>query len=402
MVKNLLKKLGADKLETLPEYRTSRFEPVNLLNHPIINSLFNNELKLKSVKGNKASFSSNGYCGIVSIPGLSYFITPQFGREMLDVLVPYAAEIYMKQSQAYNWIGANGDPFEESIGRLFLECYKKTIRSNIKQSFNQIQERVLRGSGVLETEKSLIYLFSGVGSPLWRRQTVDRNTYINKAVVRAFSDIIINLNLTTKTKIEIRNTIDEIGIGPSMENIDFNHAIDSLDRSNEHYRPFLNLAASLRNGATLTSGKRKSICFLMQSWRVFQQAFKNLLSYKASMANLKSNSNSTLSIRYTNSRNRLEPDLIVFNQAKKISLIGDLKYTRNDNLLLYRENMYQVNAYMSGYGTNRACLIYPCSVGFGHKIYKLRWGKEVHVFKVPVCDDKQFNIAVSVVLEKMT
>ena len=177
--------------------------------------------------------------------------------------------------------------------------------------------------------------------------------------------------------------------------------IDQLDRTTIHYRPFLDIAEKMALSRAVVSGAQKSPSFLIKTSDLFERAVRSAVKEGLGNSGLFVNKARGLGLDATDAgSNRLEPDIIVYHTDRGFLLIADVKYQHLDRLELDRSNMFQINAYLNGYGLDRGSLIYPTDGPFEVRDFKLRWGKTISVFRVPVTSRKSFISGIRVFLEK--
>lgn len=386
-------------MKILKEYSPSLPINISAAEDVLFSKLLKKELKIRSVSASNLTFSSNGYCGLLTIAGNAHFIIPQFGEHMLEVLLPLVFGINQKSFLNPSGLAQGGLKYADGIASIFLNAYSLIESESLRFDYNQHYTKGLLSSGALSVEKSLLFLTSGMGAPVWRQGVYEIDTKLNQAVKYVFHNLMTSFPVASRTRILIARVLSHLeGVKPTVAP-DYPHLLSTLNRTTEHYKTFLEFASAFEMGMNQSGGSANSVCCLFESWRVFQQAIKNTIDLLIVGGDLASNSKSGLSLEYTEGGRRLDPDILIFNRNPSIVALGDVKYSENENLELERSNMFQMNAYMDGYNFDNSFLVYPTVNNFSHKRYDLRWGKTICVYKIPVSSYKAFMEGVKTLVQ---
>ncbi len=385
----------------LREYEPSPPVALECFDSPALRSLLRKQLRITSLSSAYASICSNGYSGRVTIGKDQFLFLPRYGKEVLDSLLPLAFGVHLDRVDDSLSIDDTGFLLDEAVASLFINSYRASIAKNLRWEYRQELEKNLLSSGSLDVTRSLMAITYGAGQFTWKKSNLTRETALNTVVRRVFQVLSTSLKVTSYTNSSLKRCGDDVCLGILGQPLKIEEVLNTLDRTTIHYRPFLELAEQLSLSSAIVSGMQKSPSFLLKTWQVFENAVRTAIKENIRSYALSVNSSGSLGLYATEAgSNKLEPDIVVYQPERGIFLVADVKYQHMDRLELDRSNLFQMNAYLNGYGLERGSLLYPTSGPFEVKEFRLRWGKTISVFRLPVTSQSAFLSGIQQFLER--
>lgn len=344
-------------------------------------------------------FKISNHCGHLKIGNQQYFIMPKLGEGYLNTMLQSFVEGFKRVFSGNFGVDSSTETFDELIAHLFIGNFDANLKGRLRQGYIQESVRNYRGAGRLSVGGSIDFIYYGSRPPLWEKTRWTRNTDLNKSLRTLFYSLASRLQISQRTRSNLLEIASECADESLSGHLDFQNILTTLDRTQEQYRPILELASVLNTHLNLSDGVYKSYTLLFPSWLLFEGACRNEL--RKGLKQFAINDKNSFGLRVSvDSSNRLEPDLVVIDRENNYKFIGDCKYVLNESLGLKRDHLFQLNAYMSGYDVSVAYILYP-GISFDRKLYRLNWGKSIEVIQIPCHDHDSFSLSLKDLAESI-
>lgn len=384
-------------MQTLKEFEYSGLLPNEYLEGPEIQRLIANRLiEIRTAGRRGFHLRSNGCSGKLRVGESTFIFIPQYGVEFLKALLPKAFNVSSEKTHLMLGTEEATSIIDIFIANYLTGYFSSKLKSEIRQDFVNKKVQTLVGSGRLLVPDSLLFLSYGVNAPSWHKSEICREHFLNAVTGGIYETAAKVLQVDLSRKRQLSSASEQIAVRrvmPSHESLE--ECLRLIDRRTEAYRELIEFAQTFLVNGTIGSGTTSCSGFLVQNWRIFEMAIRNILRKQ------RGNLSETIGRKRfcTTSRSRLLPDFL-FSDENGNSYIADAKYISNSSLELFRGQMYQLNAYMDGYRVKSSVLIFPSRSTTRIKVHSLEWGNRIYTASVPVCREEDFEGGIAEIVDK--
>jgi len=294
--------------------------------------------------------------GSVEIAGRAIVVQPKINIDRVLFMTAYAADPHNWDEQ-WATIGAV-DGITDGVAALFVAAHRRAVSQGLLRSYRTVDQDAMTVRGRIQWARQL-RRYRPI--PLSLRFQIHDDDIVENQILRSTVQVLRRQQLRDKY---LRGSVTRMwqqlrDLTPLTSPL---AALDQLvwTRRNAHYRPLLNLARTILNGAMpdVSEGAVPVVGFTLHLFEVFEQFVRTAIrqALGASPVEVPDDLNSHplyLDAAHTVS---LKPDLI-YKVEGVWRWVGDVKYKR-DSGSGQNPDLYQLLAYATATGINKAALIY--------------------------------------------